>query len=70
MGGRIGLCSSCAYQKVISTTRGSTFSLCLRAKDDPRYAKYPRLPVVRCAGHVPREGGEGGEGGGGGGSGP
>ena len=45
-----GLCSACAHQKLISNTRGSTFSMCLRSKEDPRYPKYPPIPVLRCPG--------------------
>ena len=47
---KAGLCDSCVHQKLVHTTRGSTFSLCERSKTDPRYAKYPRLPVERCPG--------------------
>jgi hypothetical protein len=28
--------------------------MCLRHREDPAYPKYPRLPVLRCAGHEPR----------------
>jgi hypothetical protein len=35
---------------VVRTTR-SSFSLCRRWKQDDRYARYPRLPVLRCRGH-------------------
>jgi len=45
-----GLCDRCRYQRVIHNTRGSSFSLCERAREDDRYEKYPRLPVVRCPG--------------------
>ena len=54
--GRIlaGLCDTCAHQQLVHTTRGSTFSLCLRHRTEPeRYAKYPPLPVTACAGHEP-----------------
>ena len=51
---RAGLCDSCVHQKLIHNTRGSTFSLCERAKVDDRFPKYPRLPVVRCAGYEER----------------
>jgi hypothetical protein len=52
---RAGLCDSCAFQKVVGNTRGSSFSLCERAKAEPdRYPKYPRLPVVRCGGYSSR----------------
>ena len=51
-----GLCDSCAHQKLIRNTRGSTFSLCLRSRTEPdRYPKYPPLPVRACAGHEPRD---------------
>jgi len=30
--------------------RGSTFIMCLRSFREPEYPKYPRLPVLRCAG--------------------
>jgi hypothetical protein len=54
-----GLCDTCAHQKLITTTRGSTFSMCLRHRTEPeRYPKYPPLPVRACAGHEPREGQE------------
>jgi hypothetical protein len=56
---RAGLCDSCRHQKVIRNTRGSTFSMCERSKTDARYPKYPRLPVVECAGWERR--GEGAE---------
>jgi hypothetical protein len=28
--------------------------MCLRSKDDPRYPKYPRVPVASCPGHEAR----------------
>jgi hypothetical protein len=46
-----GLCDSCVHQQLVHTTRGSTFSLCQRSKTETEYAKYPRLPVLRCPGH-------------------
>jgi malonyl-CoA/methylmalonyl-CoA synthetase len=46
-----GLCSSCAFQQIVPNTRGSRFSLCKRAKDEPeRFRRYPQLPVMRCPG--------------------
>jgi hypothetical protein len=52
---RGGLCDSCAHQRLVHTGRGSTFSMCLRHRTEPeRYPKYPRLPVLVCAGHEPR----------------
>jgi len=34
--------------------RGSVFWLCALASRDPAFTKYPRLPVLRCAGHQPK----------------
>ncbi|MGH7569637.1 MAG: YciI family protein [Gemmatimonadales bacterium] len=31
--------------------RGSTFFRCARAEFDPHFARYPPLPVTRCAGY-------------------
>ena len=52
---RAGLCDRCRYQRVITNTRGSAFSLCELSKEDPRFPKYPRIPVARCAGYQPRD---------------
>jgi DNA-3-methyladenine glycosylase I len=49
----VGLCDSCVHQRVVRTTRGSSFSLCERSREDDRYPRYPRLPVVSCPGHEP-----------------
>lgn len=51
----VGLCSSCAHQQLVPNTRGSLFSLCRRSKEDPGYPRYPRLPVIACPGHEPRD---------------
>jgi hypothetical protein len=48
------LCDSCAHQRLVHTTRGSTFSMCLRGLDDPDWPKYPPMPVLRCPRHTPR----------------
>jgi hypothetical protein len=48
-----GLCDSCTHQKLISNTRGSVFSLCLRSREEPEYPRYPRVPVLSCPGHEP-----------------
>jgi hypothetical protein len=55
---RNGLCDSCRHQRVVRNTRGSAFSLCERSKADPRYPKYPRVPVLECPGYE-RRGAEG-----------
>jgi hypothetical protein len=48
---RAGLCDTCAHQQLVRNTRGSTFSLCRRSRDDPAYPRYPRLPVLACPGY-------------------
>ena len=52
---RSGLCDSCRHQRVVGNTRGSSFSLCERSRTDERYPRYPRVPVLECPGHQPRE---------------
>jgi hypothetical protein len=49
-----GLCDTCVHQKLIGNTRGSTFSMCLKAREDPAFPKYPRIPVAQCAGYAAR----------------
>jgi hypothetical protein len=49
-----GLCASCACARRVESSRGSLFFLCERSATDPRFAKYPRLPVQACAGYAKR----------------
>lgn len=49
-----GLCADCAQVRVITNRNGSRFYLCDRSREDPRFPRYPRLPVLRCAGYVPQ----------------
>lgn len=53
-----GLCASCRHARVVVSGRGSRFVLCERSRLDPRFPRYPPLPVVRCVGfeEAPREG--------------
>lgn len=48
----VGLCESCANVKVVETRKGSRFYLCQLSEVDPRFPKYPRLPVLRCIGYL------------------
>ncbi|HEX2204754.1 MAG TPA: hypothetical protein VHG91_15710 [Longimicrobium sp.] len=48
-----GLCESCANVKIVETRKGSRFFLCQLSEVDPRFPKYPRLPVVACPGYRP-----------------
>lgn len=47
-----GLCASCTNAKVITSDRGSVFYRCLISEKNPRFPKYPRLPVVNCSAYV------------------
>jgi hypothetical protein len=46
-----GLCDACKHRQLVPNTRGSVFSLCTRSRTDPAYPRYPRLPVLACAGY-------------------
>jgi hypothetical protein len=50
-----GLCDDCRHQRVITSAKGSAFSMCKKHDEDPRYRKYPPLPVLRCQGYVRRD---------------
>ena len=45
-----GLCERCRWARLVRTPR-SAFWQCLRAREDPHYERYPRLPVLNCGGH-------------------
>jgi hypothetical protein len=47
-----GLCTDCAYAQVVESDRGSIFLLCELSKSDPRFVKYPRLPMLSCSGYL------------------
>lgn len=51
----VGLCATCRCARVVETRTGSRFYLCRRSATDPRFPRYPRLPVLRCAGYDPEE---------------
>jgi hypothetical protein len=48
---RVGLCDTCVHQQLVHNTRGSTFSLCRRSREEPAYPRYPRIPVLSCPGY-------------------
>jgi hypothetical protein len=52
---RVGLCADCRFMRRMQSDRGSVFYLCERSATDPRFPKYPRLPVLRCSGYEPSE---------------
>ena len=50
-----GLCSNCRHAQLIESSKGSVFLLCELSKTDPRFPKYPRLPILACSGYQPRD---------------
>ena len=52
---QVGLCLQCRQRRIVVSRAGSRFYLCERARTDPAYPKYPRLPVLQCAGYERNE---------------
>ena len=50
-----GLCSRCQHSHLVESSKGSVFLLCELSKTDPRFPKYPRLPVLACLGYKRRD---------------
>jgi hypothetical protein len=50
---RAGLCAGCRHVRIIATDGGSRFYLCRMSYVDPRFPRYPRIPVIACAGYEP-----------------
>ena len=48
-----GLCDDCRWAREIVSGRGSVFLLCEQHQRNPRFPKYPPLPVLACAAHEP-----------------
>ena len=48
-----GLCAACQHVRLVRTDRGAVFYQCKRSATDPRFPKYPTLPVLSCAGYEP-----------------
>ena len=48
-----GLCDRCAHVQLVTSAKGSTFYLCRLSVSDPRFPRYPPLPVLDCAGFSP-----------------
>jgi hypothetical protein len=46
-----GLCADCVYARTITSDRGSQFVMCQLSLSDPKFPKYPRLPVLTCDGY-------------------
>ena len=41
---------ACRHARLITSARGSVFSLCRLSAVDPSFPRYPALPVLRCRG--------------------
>jgi hypothetical protein len=54
-GPTVGLCETCTWVRIVTNRRGSAFYRCLRADTDPRFVRYPPLPVLQCAGYERRD---------------
>jgi len=48
-----GLCGACLWARPVTSSRGSVFLRCALSETDPRFAKYPALPVLACPGYAP-----------------
>jgi hypothetical protein len=48
---RVGLCIDCGHGQLVTSQHGSVFWLCRRSTLDATFARYPRLPVLRCRGY-------------------
>jgi hypothetical protein len=46
-----GLCARCRHVRPVEAAR-SVFVRCGRSDDDPRFLRYPQLPVAVCPGFV------------------
>ena len=46
-----GLCANCLHSSRIESAHRSVFILCKLFLTDPRYTKYPLLPVLSCDGY-------------------
>ncbi len=50
----VGLCAACVHSRVVRSKRASVFWYCRLSEVDPRFQKYPPLPVLRCDGYEPQ----------------
>jgi hypothetical protein len=47
-----GLCAACRHLEVVTSAKGSRFVFCGLSRTDPRFRKYPPLPVRACDGYA------------------
>jgi hypothetical protein len=48
----VGLCADCLNARIVESDRGTVFWRCELSVRDPRFPRYPRLPVRECSGYV------------------
>ena len=48
----VGLCADCTHVRIIPSPRGPVYYLCRLAATNPKFPKYPALPVRTCAGYL------------------
>jgi hypothetical protein len=48
-----GLCERCVHLQIVTSAKGSRFYLCRLSLADPRFPRYPPIPVLRCDGFTP-----------------
>lgn len=53
LGAEPGLCATCVHREIVRSPR-SAFVRCRLADTDPRFSRFPTLPVLACAGYVRR----------------
>jgi hypothetical protein len=49
LGASAGICANCRHRELKASDR-SVFLRCRRADDEPRFPRYPPLPVLACPG--------------------
>lgn len=49
---RVGLCFRCRHARIVPS-RQAEYWFCELSLVDPRFPKYPRLPVLACDGYEP-----------------
>ena len=52
---RVGLCATCVHSLIVTSSKGSIFYRCRLADTDPRFVRYPALPVRSCSGYTPHD---------------
>lgn len=52
---RAGLCASCTWMAMVTSSKGSTFFMCRRSEFDADFPRYPPIPVRICRGYEPKE---------------